>query len=153
SDPAEPARAIQPGSGPLKRYLPVKQISPPAAIPPRGGVNPPLPEGRLSQRTVVDVVTCVPSAPGRRALAIAPALPSVRRPVPSATLPAPEVVTQAPPRSALPQPEATVRENASRATTSGAGGGSVTVTLTVTVPVAPSSSVTVSSTGYVPAVA
>ena len=68
----------------------------------------------------------------------------------------PEVAVHAPPTSAVPRPPETVRPNASAAITAGStgpGGGvsSATVTERVVVAVAPSSSVTVRVTGYVPA--
>src|SRR5690242_14533521 len=58
-------------------------------------------------------------------------------------LPARPVRVQDPPRSAVPQPEATVRPKSSDASSEGAG-GAVTVTVCVTDPEAPWSSVTVS---------
>ena len=57
-----------------------------------------------------------------------------------------------PPTSADPQPPLTVRANRSSATAvGGGGGGATTVTGWVVASVAPSSSVTVSETEYVPA--
>ena len=62
------------------------------------------------------------------------------------------LVAHAPPTSALPQPPATVREKASWASTSGPWLAE-TCTCLVMLLLAPSASVTVSVTGYVPAVA
>jgi hypothetical protein len=70
-------------------------------------------------------------------------------PVTDVDVPVPPDV-HAPPVSAVPQPLATVRLNASAATVLP---GAVTVTVRVVEPVSPSSSVTVRPTVYVPAAA
>src|SRR5215203_2300406 len=113
---------------------------------------PPVPS--LSTLTCTWTSVSVEDTPARDAVRFDPRFSRWRAAAPSTeNSDAEPVVVHAPPTSALPQPPVTVRVKAScaRAGPTGVGFGAVTVTDAVVEPVAPSSSVTVSFTVYVPA--